>query len=248
MRATSPLHYELSLKHYDHALAVMPLAKDIDLIEQASGMTALCMAATDESADAIDMVEPVVLKFGANLDLPDSEGYAPMHHAAAAGNYAVVRFLADHGAEIDSPNAQLEAAVPVTPLFMALQRGRTRVATFLELRGAEILASDIRGNLELGASIGDAMRALVRDSRRDENPQVMLKKYLDRMVEMASETLQQQGRMEELAEWQDASQRLSGILDSVAFEDGLSRSEHFRQVRQELQRFGVSIKPKQGDQ
>ena len=135
IEAASPLHYALYRKNYDDALAAMPLAKDIDIIEETTGMTALGLAAKDESADAIDMVQALVLRFGADPKLVDAEGKSALHYAAAAGNLAVVQFLVRMGAEVDAENPSEGSRS--TPLAMALATGRTRVADYLLRQGAD---------------------------------------------------------------------------------------------------------------
>ena len=136
----SKLHFELKRNHYDHALVAMMLTEDIDLIEETTGMTALGLAAMDESADAFDMVERLVLKYGADLKLADTHGYTALHYAATAGNLAVVKFLANFGARVDVEKEEGQgfrrAGHRITPLYMAYKYDRPRVAEFLRMRGA----------------------------------------------------------------------------------------------------------------
>ena len=154
----SKLHFELKNHHYDHALAAMMLTEDIDMIEDTTGMTALGLAAKDESADAFDMVEPLVLKHGADVNLADANGYTALHYAAAAGNLAVVQFLANSGARVDVEKEEetdkRRAGNRITPLYMAYKHDRPRVAEFLRMRGAIEIDPGVRARLRFTHRIG----------------------------------------------------------------------------------------------
>lgn len=147
----SKLHFELKRNHYDHALMAMLLTEDIDMIEETTGMTALGLAAKDESADAFDMVEPLVLKFGADVKLADANGYTALHYAAAAGNLAVVQFLANFGALVDVEKEEetdkRREGHRITPLYMAYKHDRPRVADFLRMHGAIEIDPGVRAGL-----------------------------------------------------------------------------------------------------
>ncbi|MCY4595814.1 MAG: ankyrin repeat domain-containing protein [Bryobacterales bacterium] len=153
----SKLHFELKSNHYDHALVAMMLTEDIDMIEETTGMTAMGLAAKDESADAFDMVEPLVLKYGADLNLADAEGYTALHYASAAGNLAVVKFLANFGARVEVEKGEEKdkrrKGHRITPLYMAYKYDRPRVAEFLRMRGAIEIDPDVRAHLELTHSM-----------------------------------------------------------------------------------------------
>lgn len=160
----SRLHFELKRNHYDHALVAMMLTEDIDMIEETTGMTALGLAAKDESADAFDMVERLVLKYGADLKLADSNGYTALHYAAAAGNLAVVKFLANFGARVDVEKAEGQGyrrdGQRITPLYMAYKYDRPRVAEFLRMRGAIDIDPGVRARLKLTHHISATVRSI----------------------------------------------------------------------------------------
>ena len=155
----SKLHFELKSNHYDHALVAMMRTEDIDRIEETTGMTALGLAAKDESADAFDMVEPLVLKYGADLKLADANGYTALHYASAAGNLAVVKFLANFGARVEVEKEEEKEKDKrgkghrITPLYMAYKYDRPRVAEFLRMRGAIEIDPDVRAHLKLTHSM-----------------------------------------------------------------------------------------------
>lgn len=160
----SKLHFELKRNHYDHALVAMMLTKDIDMIEETSGMTALGLAAMDESADAFDMVERLVLQYGADLKLADTNGYTALHYAAAAGNLAVVKFLANFGARVDVEKEEEQGyrrdGHRITPLYMAYKHDRPRVAEFLRMRGAIDIDPGVSAHFKTTHRISATMRSL----------------------------------------------------------------------------------------
>ena len=153
----SKLHFELKRNHYDHALAAMMLTEDIDMI-------ALGLAAMDESADAFDMVERLVLKYGANLKLADTNGYTALHYAAAAGNLAVVKFLANFGARVDVEKEEEQGyrreGHRITPLYMAYKYDRPRVAEFLRMRGAIDIDAGVRARFDRTHRISASVRSI----------------------------------------------------------------------------------------
>ena len=233
----SRLHFELRRKHYDHALEAMVLAKDIDMVEETSGMTALGLAAKDESADAIDMVRPLVLRFGADPKIADAKGHTALHYAAAAGNLAVVKFLADHGGEVDAVNPLLKVR-RVTPLYMAYQKGRMRIADFLKFRGADDFDQATRERLELGANTSAASRKLlekrVRDPRKylETDPQTLLREEFQAFADATEETLRAQGKLDRVEELQQFRERYLEALESTPVTEGISYGDYSDLVQQ----------------
>lgn len=201
----SRLHFELKSQHYDHALSAMMLAEDIDLIEETTGSTALGLAALDESADAIDVVKPLVLKYGANLKLPDVKGFTPLHSAVRAGNFAVVEFLAYHGADLESINQQ-QPEREMTPLYMAHLYDRPRIAEFLRKRGADELPIEIQEDLEITASMGNAAMEIAKKLARQKingtipknNQQAHERELLMALTDASQETYGHRGKLAEL--------------------------------------------------
>ncbi len=165
LKESSRLHYELSMRHYNDALKIMPRVEDIDVIEPTTGLTALAMAAQDETADAYDMVRALVVKFGADPATVDKQGLTALHYAVNAGNLAAVEFLINHGAEVDAaPDIPgcLENCVKITPLYMGYQKGRTRIASLLEDYDAEPIDSRTRSDLDLQAKLRETLATMRR--------------------------------------------------------------------------------------
>ncbi|MCY4594706.1 MAG: ankyrin repeat domain-containing protein [Bryobacterales bacterium] len=227
----SRLHYELHRKHYDHALEAMVLAKDIDMVEETTGRTALGLAAKDESADAIDMVRPLVLRFGADPRIADAKGYTALHYAAAAGNLAVVKFLADHGGEVDAVNPLMKER-RVTPLYMAYQKDRARIADFLKFRGADDFDQATRERLELGANTSAAVKELwekrVRDLRKyqETDPQTLLREEFKVFANATEETLRAQGKQDQVEELQQFRERYLAALETTPVTEGISYRDY----------------------
>ena len=183
----SKLHFELKRNHYDHALVAMLLTEDIDMIEETTGMTALGLAAMDESADAFDMVEPLVLRYGADVKLADANGYTALHYAAAAGNLAVIQFLANFGARVDVEKEEEKDKTRegrrITPLYMAYKYDRPRVAEFLRMRGAIEIDPGVRAHLKITHRVSAAMKLT-------EETQDRLAQVIEKLVRLRREESQ----------------------------------------------------------
>lgn len=67
----------------------------------------------------------------------DTQGWTPMHHAAKNGAQNVVLALISRGAGVDPPDANLK-----TPLFVALESGKTALSRSLIELGSDIEARD----------------------------------------------------------------------------------------------------------
>ena len=239
IRAASELHYALYRKSYDEALAAMPLAQDVDMIEPTTGMTALGVAARDESADAIDMVQPLVLRCGADPRVVDARGYTALHYAAAAGNLAVVQFLVEMGAEVDAPNPLKESRV--TPLAMAYGRGRSRIVEFLISHGAEEFDPETKTSFELEATLKAAEikwseRRLYL--RKDDDLQREYRIEVRAKMSLYGRALREIGRMDVATSMQESNARLLKAIESTPAEPGMSRSDYREKVQARLEEEG----------
>lgn len=218
VKASSPLHYELLSKHYDRALELMVQTEDIDFIEPVTGRAPLAMACADTTADAIDVVRPLVLQYGADVNLQDRLGFAPLHHAASAGNMAVVRLLLDNGADVNAANE-----VGVTPLFMALVGKRTRIATLLRLRGADELSQELANGLAMSVALQDAMKGL---GKARPSPGVSPEEYfrtrIVASVDTAAATLAAEGKVEQARTLEVFRDRMVEVVGNTPREDVMS--------------------------
>ena len=225
-QSASPLHGALTAHCYDDALAEMKLVTDINVLDPDTQATALCIAARDETADAFDMVHALVLKHGADPNIPDELGFSPLHYASQNGNLAVVRFLVTHGADIDS-GVGTEASL--TPLFMAYQSGRNRVAEHLKLLGAEEIEESVRMDLEVVAAIQRAVLTLMVDylvERMEGGASLnqLVRVLHSRLSAPAVKVLEAQGRHDVAERYSNAMELVPEVLDEMPeFGEGVDR-------------------------
>ncbi len=237
---SAPLHAALHRREYDRALTLMPHETDIDRVDAVYGLTPLGLAAKDTSADAIDMVKPLLLTYGADPNVPDRLGYTPLHHAAAAGNYAVVEALLLFGAEVDAVlGAEADATDPppeqggVTPLHLAYRRGRNRIADLLRAHGAAELAPELRRELELSGALYRAAERVRATASGDVRTATQM--GLEALSRATEQTLSEQGRLEELAGWRQIRERLERVLLTTPVAPGESAREYMVRVSASLQ-------------
>jgi hypothetical protein len=97
-----------------------------------------------------------LLRAGADIDLPDDNGYTPLHYAAQSGFVPLVKLLLKHWAY---PNAET-VNERRTPLHFAAAMGFTEVVALLVASGGDLDAEDFTGTTprEIAASPGP-MRA-----------------------------------------------------------------------------------------
>lgn len=218
VKASSRLHYELLSKHYNRALEVMVQTEDIDFIEPVTGRSALALVCGDGSADAIDMARPLVLQYGADVNLPDQSGLSPLHHAATAGNMAVVRLLLDNGADVNATNK-----VGITPLYMALVQRRTRIASLLRQRGAAEVSRELANGLSMSVALQDAMNALGKARPAPGvSPEENFRNRLVASVDSAAASLVAEGRVEQARTLELYRDRMVEVVGNTPREDGMS--------------------------
>ena len=216
------LHNELRKRNYDHALKAMTIAEDINAIDPNTGHTALSIAATDESADAYDMVKALVVMYGADLGTRDGRGFTPLHHASAAGTLAVVELLLENGAEVNAVNELINKKM--TPLYMAVWFNRPRVAAMLRLNGAEELDEETANALRMDAAIQRARRAAYdqMDENFPDSPEDALQIMYDHISRAVIAEYEALGQLEEAARWRNfGADRMAEIISQYPpSEDG----------------------------
>jgi ankyrin repeat protein/CHAT domain-containing protein len=100
----------------------------------------------------------LLIAYGARIDaIEKSNGASPLHLAAStAGQVPVVRWLLDHGADVNLPTVQ-----GTTPLHIAAEVGDADVARFLIGRGARLETKDTEGRTPLAVAAGADKTELV---------------------------------------------------------------------------------------
>ena len=86
----------------------------------------------------------VLIRHGAQVDIPDPFGNTALMQAAAYGSTAAAEVLIAGGADIDEENRQGE-----TPLIKAAKTGHKQVVTLLLEKGATIDLTDFTGRTAL---------------------------------------------------------------------------------------------------
>ena len=114
---------------------------DIDALTHGSGLhyTPLHLAA----GSGFDSMVQLLISKRANLNVRDKTGLVALHYAVFCGHYGIVRMLLNSGDKIDVDVRGSERGE--TPLLMAVARGRTAVTRLLLERGADVLASNKKG-------------------------------------------------------------------------------------------------------
>lgn len=102
------------------------------------------------------MVVPVLLQLGAEPDTP-VKGTTPLMLAAMTGNLNALINLHAFGADIDRPHP----ATGQTPLMLALEADEPQVAAYLATSGADLSATDRRGNGVFHYARGKALNMLL---------------------------------------------------------------------------------------
>ena len=202
-RSEAPLHFALRERHYDDALAAMRSQADIDEVaydEHGKALQPLCLAAQDASADAYDMVQALVRRYGADPNVHDGRGFTPLHYAAGNGNLAVVETLVIHGADVNALASGDET--PVTPLYLATQSGMARVAAFLRAHGADDLDEELASQLKVDAAMERArMAAMARVADEGLAFPDALRLVYKEVTSAAATELEAAGRFEEASIW-----------------------------------------------
>ena len=233
LKESSPLHYALFRKHYDDALASMPLAEDIDALDPVYGETALGVAAMDESAAAYEMVRALLLTYGADPKITDGRGLTALHYAARAGHYAVAELLLEFGADVDAENP-LHEDRRITPLWMAYQKNRSRLADFLKQRGAREIDPAIRDHLRREAEMHEAVRVAAERARRlpeGPDPELTLRQRFDVMSRATERTLHAQGRIQELNAWLGLKEKFfQAMVETTPPESANSVARYLREM------------------
>ena len=239
LEEAAPLHYYLLKKEHDKVFELLPFVAEIDAIEPMTGTTPLTMAARDETSNAYDVVKAMISVYGADLDQPEHTGFKALHYAVLAGNFPVVEFLVDRGADVnDSPLKDPECVENCeyskkTPIYLAHWKNHHRIAKYLTSRGAISLHPDeqIEMNIQNARrKLLDAFRyRYVRPLDR-ENPDVWYREHLNQKIVEVARSVRAAGRIEEAENLQVLIEPLIQAILSTELEDGMT----FRQWRDKV--------------
>ncbi len=121
-----------------------------------TGATALLWACIRGQVE----VARLLVERGADVDIPQGDGWSPLHAAVTDGNDAahveLTRLLLDHKAKIGITNVN-----GLTPLHVAAQKGNTSTMQLLLDRGADIHVKDKKGLTPLALALQEGQPASV---------------------------------------------------------------------------------------
>lgn len=132
----------------------------------------------------------LVLKFGADINVQDYQGYTPLMHAVLYGRKCTVQLLLENGADCDFKNFKEETALIVavmhnaqeivnmllkagadmnvkdiygdSALMRAAYTGRVEIAQMLIMAGADIDDRNIEGNTALIYAVKEKQKAVIK--------------------------------------------------------------------------------------
>lgn len=216
----SRLHYELTIRHYDRALEEMANLNDIDMVEDVTGTTALSLACQDDTADAYDVVKPLLTKFGSDHRIVDNNGLTALHYAAHSGTYSVVELLLEMGADV---NASQDEDGVITPLYMAYQQGNTRIVEMLRAFGAKELDDELRSHLDIVGALNKSSRIpLPNDTPIDE----VMRIRFNSMASTLEENLNKSGRIKDLEAWLQVRPKVMEVVRNTPIDPDISAQEY----------------------
>lgn len=133
------LHRALENRQYDEVLEILKYISksDIDELDN-NGNTPLTIAAENPAIEGYEMVRALLAR-GADVNKPNATNWRPIYIAAGVGNLAVVELMVDKYLADLEPEGATDAERSISnPLYMAYSQGHTRIAQFLESRGARM--------------------------------------------------------------------------------------------------------------
>ncbi len=97
----------------------------------------------DEAINTKDLTRAsMAIKFGANLETVNVQGYKALHNAVDTGYEPMVVLLLDYGANINTKGEGLGRFGSITPLQIAVKNRNLPMAEFLISRGADVNAGN----------------------------------------------------------------------------------------------------------
>lgn len=134
---TTPLHDAVTRGSIDLLHMLLNYGAQPSVARTADGATPLHLAAGKGALLEVDLL----LKYNADLDALNHAGQSAMYFAAARGNLAIIRALADRGAD-PSLRGGSDAMSPAT---IAARNGHLEAVQYLGAYGADLRAATING-------------------------------------------------------------------------------------------------------
>lgn len=106
-------------------------------------------------------VRQLVRKKPRLVNKTETNGWTPLHHAAAAGRHETVVFLLSAGAEVNARSNK-----GGTPLHAAVSRGKEKVVKLLVKKGAQVNIKDKYGNTPFKIARGNRDKGITRFLKR----------------------------------------------------------------------------------
>lgn len=119
-----------------------------------------------------------LLNTGVDMDIRDSEGWAPLHIVCLHGYAGIVRLLLDHGADV---NARTATEHGNTPLHLACRYSGVSVVRLLMEHGADASAKNEEDKSPLDMIVGrlhyDPIREEVLGLFREFHPDLVMEQF-----------------------------------------------------------------------
>jgi len=106
-------------------------------------------------------VREIMEKYPRLVNKAETDGWTPLHHAAAAGQYRTAVFLISWGADVNAVSQKGE-----TPLHVAVSRGKEKVVKLLVKKGAHVNTRDKYGHTPFNIAKTNGYKKIARFLQR----------------------------------------------------------------------------------
>jgi len=134
-------------------------------VRNEKGQTPLYWACELKSDTGVELAA-LLIKHGADVNLPEDHGFTPLHLAAYIGNVSVVRLLLESGALVNKGNKSQSTA-----LHLASRNGHEAAVALLIQHGADVRAKDDKLKIPLAYAKDAQISKLLQDAMLVEGRQ-----------------------------------------------------------------------------